>query len=80
MSGYYPDGCTQEDVDYANRDSIEQHDQYGELDELRDLDCGHSGTIRNAENVRGELWCEACYLERVETIASLMGGLRSLCL
>lgn len=71
----YPAGCSQSDVD---RSSNGDADPIDELDELCVLDCGHSGTIRNAEQAAGELICEDCFIARKNLIASLMGGLRSL--
>ncbi len=75
MNSQYPAGCTQSAVDLSCNGDAEPID---ELDELTTLDCGHAGTIRQAEEVHGELWCEPCYLERIQFIAGLMGGLKGL--
>ncbi len=58
---HYPAGCDQDAVDLSCNGDAEPID---ELDELTVLDCGHSGTIRNAEQTGGEVICESCYLER----------------
>jgi len=72
---HYPVGCSASDVDRSSNGDAEYVD---ELDELCVLDCGHSGTIRNAEEAAGQLICEPCFIARKAFITELMGGLRSL--
>lgn len=72
----YPAGCITSHIDASCNGDGEPID---ELDELAVLDCGHSGTLRNAEHAAGELICEDCFIERKNLIASLMGGLSKLC-
>jgi hypothetical protein len=75
MNSQYPAGCAQSAVDLScNGDT----DEPNELDELTTLDCGHSGTIRNAEEAAGQLICEPCFIERKNLITSLIGGLEQL--
>lgn len=51
----YPPGCSQRDIDLScNGDG----EPILEIDELITLDCGCTGTFRNAIHVRGQLVCE----------------------
>jgi hypothetical protein len=59
VSAHYPAGCSQDDADRSSNGDAEYVD---ELDEFQVLDCGHSGTIRNAEETGGRLVCEECFL------------------
>lgn len=59
MSAHYPAGCSQSDID---RSSNGDADPIDELDGLTTLDCGHTGTIRNAEQSGGQLVCEECFI------------------
>lgn len=58
-----PAGCKTSDIDLSSNGDTEPID---ELDELCVLDCGHSGTLRNAEESGGEVICEPCFIERKE--------------